>query len=358
MKITFSSFDLDYHLKSGAKSLYSNESKYLVENFYVNNILKINPDLKDNNEYKYDFSYSDNSKEIRSVGVYKDGKLIKEFDAVNLFSLEEKFFNRDAVERFQLVLNLKEINKSFTSYTTSDYEEVEKLMINLKQKYGSDFFDTIYIRSSNDYLDFENMPNNANIIRNASKSDFLMFNIQSSFLIIDKCFNTFVEENKEDVALNSLIKNYDSKNQKKENHYGKVKDTNIAFNEIVPFDDFKETALYQVLYKDKEIGILNITGNKMLPYEFKTTFKDNFKEAMSELENYPFSFDSANISSNETGLYHDEDMVFNFKNKEIIDEDLLSYFMNDLSSYVDDWKTHSELKESHQEKTSKINKNR
>lgn len=122
---------------------------------------------------------------------------------------------------------------------------------------------------------------------------------------------------------------------------GNIPNTQIEFIEIEKYDIGTEKGKWQVNFNGSKVGDLIATGHPMCPSEFNLTsstqllaellkdFKDNcvitnIHNLLSFEDNYVL-FDT------------DEVAIFEENDIKIIDEDLLGYFINDMSAEIKDW---------------------
>jgi len=122
---------------------------------------------------------------------------------------------------------------------------------------------------------------------------------------------------------------------------GIIPNTQIEFIEIEKYNTDTEKGKWQVNFKGDEVGILIATGHSMCPSEFKLTSNNQFLSDM--LKDFK---DNCSITNNHNVLSFEENRVlfdmdevavFEENSIKIVDEDLLGYFINDMSAEVKDW---------------------
>lgn len=132
--------------------------------------------------------------------------------------------------------------------------------------------------------------------------------------------------------------------------FGTIKGTNISFEEIEPYNDDEETGKWKVFHLGREAGVLIATGHKMMPSEFEVTSPKVLGDALLDFKfylnniakekNYSLEFEDNKV------LFDDEEIAEFKQDGSIVitDEDLLGYFISDMTSYAE-WTDEPENKD-------------
>lgn len=159
-------------------------------------------------------------------------------------------------------------------------------------------------------------------------------------------------QNEAENILTKLVKDFEEVkevekiDESNSNIYGKLENTSICFKEIEEWDNDEETAKYMLLKGNKEVGILDITGNKMSPCEFEVKSSEILYDLLKELKNHK-EYTNENIEIEDGMVCFDEMIACEIKDGKIENEnsELLGLYFNELSSFVKNWESSYEYKE-------------
>lgn len=120
---------------------------------------------------------------------------------------------------------------------------------------------------------------------------------------------------------------------------GIIPNTRIRFTEIIPYDINTEKGKWHVIYDTKVAGVLVATGHPMCPSEFSIEDENVLCDVLKDFRDNGIITNPHNVLSfKEDYILLDAEEVarFNKNGVQIIEEDLLAFFISEMSAEIND----------------------